>query len=299
MQDIIINLLLDLFYNADYHTQVFLCFAVFLTGLLVCLGFFLMAHYSNGGFGRLLWRLVGLAVLGCFSYVSAQGAYVGFQNFRIAKEERIKDAKIRREVDRQKYELMKSMQVEEHRKQMEQEAREEAEKQLRSGGVISAFDFVNGTGGFQRNNASAQSDVIKPEEPEMVDDDTFLTGGKDNGAKQNMSRSLKDIERALRDQLREVNKQIAESDTAYKTGNSTTYQQLLSKAKLEQRKQGLIIEAMKEKLAVIDESGLAAEDKSAVYEATKKRLDTAVTEQGQYAEVEQLLIERKDEYESL
>ena len=51
MQDIIINLLLDLFYNADYHTQVFLCFAVFLTGLLVCLGFFLMAHYSNGGSG--------------------------------------------------------------------------------------------------------------------------------------------------------------------------------------------------------------------------------------------------------
>ena len=39
MQDIIINLLLDLFYNADYHTQVFLCFAVFLTGLWSALAF--------------------------------------------------------------------------------------------------------------------------------------------------------------------------------------------------------------------------------------------------------------------
>lgn len=304
MQDMIYNLILDSFNGADYHTQIFICFVLFTIGLVFCMGFFLMAHYSEGFFKH-VWRVVGLGVLGCFCYMAGAGAITGFQNYRVAKVEMVKDARIRQEAEKQKYELMKAKQAEDRQKQMEKEAMEEVQRQLNGGeGVISALDFANGKGAYLQRAAANEAQAANQanDDPDMIDDDDFLRGKGSlaaSGAKQELSRVLRDVETGLREQLRDVNKQISEADTAYKSGSISTYQQLLSKAQLEQAKQELIISAMDEKISIINNAELSYEDKEAVMEAAQKRRTAAMAEKGQYAEVEQVLISRKDEYEAL
>lgn len=298
--DFIMEYGVETFLNFDYHTQVFMCFALFMAGLVAVSGSFLLAYYS-GGAGKLLWRLVGLIVLGAFSFVSTQGFVVGFHNYRVAKAERIKEAKVRQEIDRQRYELLQVKQAEMRAAAAIREAKEEAESQLASNMVISAFDFVNGKGVFlQPDTAQVTAPVPESVEIEVEEaKDDFAEGGN-TMAKQQLTRSLKSLERDMREQLRDINRQVREADEAYKLGQTSTYQQLLSKARLEQEKNKLIIAFSDEKLAIIkDADYLSDEERQATLESNQKRRDAAAVELAQYAEVEQVLINRRDEYEVL
>lgn len=296
--DFIMEYGVDTFMNFDYHTQVFMCFALFMAGLIAVSGGFLLGYYSDG-IGKFFWRLVGLVLLGAFSFVAAQGFVIGFQNYRVAKAENIKEAKIRQEIDRQRYELLKVKQAEMRAAAAAREAREEAESQLASNMVISAFDFVNGKGIFLQPDAPTAVPLEQAEEPVEEVRDEFAEGGN-TMAKQQLSRSLGTLERDLRNQLQDIRRQVREADTAYRTGQSSTYQQLLSKARLEQQKNKLIIAAMDEKLAILKDADYLSEDERRdTVEKTQKRRDTAAVELSQYAEVEQVLISRRDEYEAL
>lgn len=297
--DFIMEYGVDTFMNFDYHTQVFMCFALFMAGLVAVSGGFLLGYYSDG-IGKMMWRLVGLVVLGAFSFVAAQGFVIGFQNYRVAKTENIKEAKVRQEIDRQRYELLKVKQAELRAAAAAREAKEEAESQLASNMVISAFDFVNGKGIFLQPDSPAAVAAQAPvEEPVEEVNDEFSNGGN-SMAKQQLSHSLGNLEKDLRSQLQDITRQVREADAAYRAGQTSTYQQLLSKARLEQQKNKIIVAMMDEKLALLNDADyLSDEERRSTLEKTQKRRDTAAVELGQYAEVEQVLISRRDEYEAL
>lgn len=299
--DFVLEYLTGVFMNFDYHTQIFMCFAMFMAGLVAVCGGFLFAHYSNGSFGRLFWRLIGLVVLGAFSYVAAMGSVVGFQNYRVAKAETQKEAKIRQQVEKERYELLQSRQMQERARIAAEEAQAEAEKQLASNMVISAFDFVNGKGMFLQPDGTTTDVAPKAPEPviETEPEPEFDNQGN-SAAKQQLGHSLGEIERSLRMQLKSIGERVRDADAAYRNGQTTTYQQLLSKAKLEQEKNGYIVAAMEEKIAMLNSADyLSSEEKKNTMERCVTRRDAAATELNQYSEVEQLLINRKSEYEAL
>ena len=80
----------------------------------------------------------------------------------------------------------------------------------------------------------------------------------------------------------------------------STYDQLLSKARQEQVKRQHIVDAMNEKISMIETADfLTKEEKQEALFGNLQRRDSAERELAQYQEVERLLIERKGDYENL
>ena len=112
--------------------------------------------------------------------------------------------------------------------------------------------------------------------------------------------TLKTVELRLKEQIDEDNASVKQIDADFKAGKMSTYDQLLSKARQEQVKRQHIVDAMNEKISMIETADfLTKEEKQEALFGNLQRRDSAERELAQYQEVERLLIERKGDYENL
>ena len=142
--------------------------------------------------------------------------------------------------------------------------------------------------------AAAQTDSEQAEKKENEEFDLKTS------SQQALSRRLMAVEREMRSQLASDDDDIAAVDEQYQAGQLDTYDQLVSKARLEIRKRDHIINSMNEKIALIQNSeALDGRAKIEALHGNVTRKSTAMQERTEYEAVLEQVESHKEDYKNL